>query len=247
MITTLSNEKFKLFKSLHLKKYRIKHQKFIAEGIKLTNEAIKSGSISCILVSEDFDIKKITNLNKNLQIYKTSNKNFLKLSDLKTPEGVITICNIPFLDQATDSKRVVALDSISDPGNLGTIIRTLDWFGVNDLVLSGNCVDPYNSKVVRATMGSIFRVKIIYDELSKLIPKLEESGYKSMGLSLNGKTDIELSKISNENLLLVFGSESHGISKETEDSLNFLYKIPKKGDSESLNLSIAVGIIISQL
>ena len=161
MIHTLSNEKLKLFKSLHLKKYREKYHKFMAEGIKLTQEALKYGNIHTIIINEEFDLKKIPHLNKDIEILKTSNKNFLKLSDLKNPEGIISVCNFTFSDQNKFSKKIVVLDSISDPGNLGTIIRTLDWFGVNTLILSGNCVDPFNSKVVRGSMGSIFRIKII--------------------------------------------------------------------------------------
>ena len=140
-------------------------------------------------------------------------------------------------------RRVLMLNDINDPGNLGTIIRTLDWFNFDALILQGDCVDPYNEKVVRSSMGSIFRTPIIKStESNQIFEDFQKQGFQLLGLSLNGKSEIDIQSLKEQKLLLVFGSESHGIPENQESQIPNLFKIPKLGQAESLNLSVSVGI-----
>ena len=173
------------------------------------------------------------------------------ISDIKSTEtfpGVMAIVEMPEMSfkDIENSENVVLLDGVKDPGNLGTIIRTADWFGVSSIILGKDSVDPYNEKTVRSTMGSIFRTNIFRSENSaKTIEKLKSVGFKVNALTMNGKNISEL-KTKGKNLY-IFGSESHGIDKKIESLADSSYTIPGNGRAESLNLGVSVGIVLSKI
>ncbi|MBK6524194.1 MAG: RNA methyltransferase [Crocinitomicaceae bacterium] len=135
------------------------------------------------------------------------------------------------------------MDEIKDPGNLGTILRTADWFGINTVLASENCVDLYNPKVIQASMGAVYRINYIQDSLQKVLPDLKKSGFKLVGAAMQGKDLYTYSYP--EKLALVMGSESHGISEKTNSLLDETLTIPKFGETESLNVGVAAAIILS--
>jgi len=239
----LSKAKAKLILSLQKKKFRIQHSQFIIEGTKLIQEALDHNS-SLI----DFVVKTPQHKfhSTKVQTYSCPDSDFNKLSTLSTPDGVLAVCNLP---QSTlnlsEASKLVIIDQISDPGNLGTIIRTADWFQADYLILTKNSVDCFNSKVVQASMGSIFRLPIVYvPDLEEILDSIKQNNFHTIGLSLNGSEHSPA--LQSPKIALIFGSESHGIPASAEAQIDFLYKIPGNPQTESLNLSIAAGIAMHQ-
>ena len=236
----LSKNEHKLITSLQRKKYRIQHQLFVAEGIKVVNEFLNSNlQIQKLFCVEDY-YQAISKYKPEL----ISEKELLKLSSLSTPNKVIGVFKIPQNDILQTKGLIVALDAINDPGNLGTIIRLCDWFGVSQLVCSTDTVDCYNSKVVQASMGSLARTSIVYTDLKNYLSNAEIPIY---GAVMNGKNvnDTELEK----NGILVMGNESNGISPEIEKLLNHKITIPrfsKNNTPESLNVATATAVLLNE-
>ncbi len=239
----ISKNQQKLIQSLKLKKNRIKTSLFVAEGekvvIELINSKIKLHSIYCLpsfLSKIDVDTNLITEITQ---------KELDKISNLKNANQVIALFEIPKFNKQADSKNLVlALDDIRDPGNLGTIIRLADWFGIYTILCSTNTVDAFNPKVIMATMGSISRVEIIYCNLAEELSNINKPIY---GAFLEGENIYKTSKI--DNAVLVIGNESNGISEEVEKLITDKITIPQFGtlkETESLNAAIATGILLSE-
>ena len=190
-----------------------------------------------IFLTNDTDLK--TNLNLNY----ISNSELKRISFLKSPNKVLALVKIPKLIKNIKGKLIIALDGIQDPGNLGSIIRLADWFGVSNILCSKNCVDVYNPKVVQSTMGSILRVSINYVDLIKEIQNL--SKYKLFSSVLDGRNinDIDI----NGNSIILFGNESKGISEELISLSENKISIPKLSSSkiDSLNVSNACAIVLN--
>lgn len=237
---SLSKNHIKLITSLQQKKYRQKHKLFIAEGVKVVDE----------LLSSDFEYEKIFAVD-NFQIDVESDKlvtisetELKKISQLKTPNKVLGLFKIPDQDVKKNQGLILALDEINDPGNLGTIIRLCDWFGVSKLVCSKNTVDCYNQKVVQASMGSLTRLNIVYTEL---IPFLESTNLPSYIADMDGE-NVYKSSLPTE-AILIMGNEANGISKEIRDVVNAKISIPRFGElqeTESLNVATATAILLSE-
>lgn len=233
----------KLVRSLHKKKYRIKNNKFILEGIRTIDCAINNDtSFSFIIYTKRFSNQNpelISKINcKTTEI--VSEKEMEKLSPSKSPSGILAIANIIDYGQFNNHNNVIYLDEISDPGNMGTIIRTAVWFGVYQIALSPGCIDPYNPKVVRSAMGSHFSLSWIGEkEISSL------KNYVLIGADQNSKNK-QLDKLIDK-WALVMGSESHGISKKTRSYLDQTIGITKIGDGESLNIGVAMGILLHKM
>jgi RNA methyltransferase, TrmH family len=253
----LSKAKFAEVKRLLQKKFREEEGKFIVEGLKSIDEAIASDAdIETII----YDENRITD-SKTLRRFKDASKEIITatekdinaLSDTVTSQGVIAVVNktsslhyLSSLMTAT-SALVVVVEGISDPGNLGTIIRTCDWFNVDALVISKNSVEFYNPKVVRATMGSIFHMPIISDsDLVSFLKKAKHEQFSVYSGELNNSVDIKTVRW-DPKAIIVIGSESHGVSEEISQFADRKIKIPSFGKAESLNASIACGIILSQI
>ena len=227
-------------KSLYTKKGRLKNNSFIIEGKRSLLTAIhNSVNIKNIVLSKSF-IEK----NKNLTIYnkyKTSvvdDKCFGQLSQVDSPSGILAEASIPLQSKLNPDFPMVYLDQISDPGNLGTIIRTCDWFGIKQIGISPNSVEFYNPKVVRSSMGSHFNMKFLGTPNSEDLNK-----FNLIGADFNkGKNINDIS--SPKNWALVMGSEASGISKTMNKKISSYVKIERFGKGESLNIGVAMGIVL---
>tara|TARA_B100000927_G_scaffold288148_2_gene282259 strand:+ start:2010 stop:2729 length:720 start_codon:yes stop_codon:yes gene_type:complete len=234
----LTKNDIKLIKSLKHRKHRVENNLFVIEGLKIINEFINSDwEVKKIFLTNDTDLK--TNLNLNY----ISNSDLKRISFLKTPNKILALVKIPKLIKNIKGKLIIALDGVQDPGNLGSIIRLADWFGVSNILCSKNCVDVYNPKVVQSTMGSILRVSVNYVNLIKEIQNL--SKYKLFSSVLDGRNinDIDI----NGNSIILFGNESKGISEELISLSKNKISIPKLSSSKinSLNVSNACAIVLN--
>ena len=249
----LSNKQIKYFKSLHTKKFRLENKQFIIEGHRIIKQALKANvKFDGVWCTEEYANKNnelIFSLSKANTVYKkTTEKSLSQVCDSENNQGIIALLTLP--DNNTfnvKSSSILILDNISDPGNMGTILRSAEWFGIKNIILSSDCVDPYNSKVVRSAMGAHFYLNQIHqsDDLQKQILKLKDQGLKIIGAELNG-TSINKYTPTNK-WALILGSEAHGISSQIKPLLDTSVTIPSSGNIESLNVAIAAGIILNHL
>ncbi|MEI7508393.1 MAG: RNA methyltransferase [Flavobacterium sp.] len=236
----VSKNQIKLITSLQQKKYRQIHQLFIAEGVKVIQE----------LLNANFELDHLyetTTVFENLIPEKKtliSESDLKKISCLSTPNNCLALFQIPTKKHSADRGLILALDDIRDPGNLGTIIRLCDWFGIEQLICSEQTVDVYNPKVVQATMGSISRVSLSYLDLEKYLKK---SNLTIFGTFMDGKN------VYHENLpkegILILGNEANGISDKLEKLVTSKLAIPRFGNlkkTESLNVATATAIFLSE-
>ena len=236
----VSKNQIKLITSLQQKKYRFANQLFFAEGIKVIQELLQS----------NFELEHLYTIQNDFEEVEASKRTLINEADLKkisalaTPNTCLAVFKIPVEKKIIESGLIVALDSVRDPGNLGTILRLCDWFGIKQLLCSKETVDIYNPKVVQATMGSIARVNVNYIDLNVFI---SQSKLAVFGTFMDGeniyKTDLP------EEGIVIMGNEANGISKELEKSINNRLTIPRFGDvqkTESLNVATATAIILSE-
>ncbi len=236
----VGKSQIKFIKSLQQKKYRNQNGMFVVEGIKTVQE----------LLDSNFEPYKIYSTSAELfqylgdQIEIISEVELKKISGLRSPNKVLGIFKIPQPRKVDENDWILALDDVRDPGNLGTIIRLCDWFGIKNLVCSEQTVDCYNPKVLQATMGSITRVNIIYTDLVHYIEKSELPVY---GTFMNGNT-VYSSKLPIKGIL-VMGNEANGISSEIENLVNSRVSIPQfeSKATESLNVATAVAIFLNEI
>ena len=236
----VSKNQIKLITSLQQKKYRSINQLFFAEGIKVIQELVESNFELVHLYTTQNDFEEVSNDKKTI----ISENDLKKISALATPNTCLAIFKIPTEKKTNESALILALDSIRDPGNLGTILRLCDWFGIEQLICSKETVDIYNPKVVQATMGSIARVNVNYVDLESFIDKTKLAVF---GTFMDGnniyKTDLPQEGI------IVMGNEANGISPELERLIKNRLTIPRFGTlqkTESLNVATATGIILSE-
>ena len=251
VISSKDNEIVKNVRKLKEKKYRDIENKFIVEGIKLVEEAIiENANIQLIIICEecinDGTLSKelLYKIAKYECIYVTK-KVFGLISDVKSPQGILAIIEKNNKSNKIDYSQdiIIALDDIQDPGNLGTILRTVDSAGLNQIVISKNSADSYNPKVVRSTMGAIFRVNIIEtDNLVETLKQVQKNKFGIVVTALDTKNSIY--DIEYKNKVIVIGNEANGVSKEVQDLANKKVKIPMLGKTESLNASVATSIMI---
>ena len=251
IITSKDNELIKNIKKLKDKKYRDAYNKYIIEGVKLIDEAIQEkAEIECIVICEDcmkencIDKKLKYEIAKNNCIYVNS-KVFNLITDVSNPQGILAV-----IKRAEKSKTInynedviIVLDGIQDPGNLGTILRTVDSANLKQIVISKDTADVFNSKVVRSTMGAIFRVNVIKSEnLIQDLVNMKEHGFKVVVTSLD--TNDSVYDINYMKKVIVIGNEANGVCKEVQEIADNKVKIPMLGKTESLNASVAAGIMI---
>lgn len=267
LITSKENQTIKEIKKLKEKKYR--KDKFIVEGIKMIKEAISENIEIEYLVFADLSIEKEINNIDKYNVLEVPEKILQELSDVVTPQGVLAVVrkkcgNVmketeknkekdekqefkqDLLDRYNidyNSEYILALDGLQDPGNMGTIIRTADSANIKQIIVSKNTVDSYSSKVIRSTMGAIFRVNIIeVENLADILEELKNKGFDIISTSLdtnNSIYDVEYKKS-----VVVIGNEANGVTKEVQEISNKKVKIPMLGKTESLNASVAAGIMI---
>ncbi|TKB95612.1 TrmH family RNA methyltransferase [Pedobacter cryophilus] len=238
----LSKSQISLIKSLYQKKYRKEHQLFLVEGFKAISEFINSNyvihSVYCV---KDM----ISNLPKSIhkqKVFEVTVNELEKISTLQTPQGILAILEIPHFQITKHKDIIIVLDGVQDPGNLGTIIRTADWFGFREIICSENTVDVYNPKVIQATMGSLARVNISYQPL---IAVLKNSTLPKYGTLLNGENVFNINWPKEG--FLIFGSEGKGISSDILDLITHPVTIPGSGQTESLNVGISAAICCAEI
>lgn len=234
----LSKNQIKLISSLKQKKYRLQHGLFVVEGVKTITELLASSfKLQHIFTVISFKI------DANFETI-ISESELKKISFLTTPNTALAIFEIPEPKRIQMNQLVIALDNVRDPGNLGTIIRLCDWFGVTDLVCNLETVDCYNPKVIQATMGSITRVNITYLDLKTF---LQESKINAFGAFMDG-IDVYKKQLPEEGILIL-GNEANGISKDIENLVSNKISIPRFGNiqaTESLNVATATAILLSE-
>ncbi|MCZ8198368.1 MAG: RNA methyltransferase [Flavobacterium sp.] len=236
----VSKNQIKLISSLQQKKQRQVHKLFFAEGIKVVQELLFSNFELEHLFTTESIFTEIPSSKQTL----ISEAELKKISALTTPNTCLALFKIPESKKVQEKGLLLALDDIRDPGNLGTILRLCDWFGIQQLVCSKETVDLYNPKVVMATMGSIARVNVTYLDLNEFI---KNTKLPVFGTFMDGK-NIYKEKLPNEGII-VMGNEANGISKEIENSIQNRLTIPRFGDlqqTESLNVATATAIILSE-
>ncbi|SHM11868.1 RNA methyltransferase, TrmH family [Caldanaerovirga acetigignens] len=247
----LSKGQINLIKALiNQKNYRKRKGLFIIEGLRATQEAINSDyAVEFIVLSDDF-VKKYGGKFPgfgNVKVYKITQNLFKTLSDTKTPQGIMAVVRMKKFEIANfyeGNFLVVALDGIKDPGNMGTIIRTADAAGASGILAGKGCVDVYNPKVIRSTMGSIFHLPVVEEiDLQRVLEELSIKGAKIVVTSLGAKKSY-LDADYTSPVVIVFGSEAEGVSKEILNMPSEQVKIPLFGKAESLNVAVACGILL---
>jgi RNA methyltransferase, TrmH family len=246
----LSSSKIKWLKSLSIKKFRRQEGLFVAEGEKIVNELLQSHwDVAEIYALDSWEDKYA--VGHHSQVYRISPKDLERISALSSPNKVLAVVKIPEnknIQLNLANNFTLLLENIQDPGNLGTIIRTAEWFGIHNIICSPDCADIFNQKVIQATMGSFIRTQVIYETVDKFLQSLPVN-FPVMGALLEGENiyNIDLPKEG----ILVIGNESKGISAETGNLITHKLFIPRKHTTqkhpESLNASVATAILLAQL
>lgn len=242
----LSKQTIKDIQTLGQKKFRQQERLFIAEGPKLVKELLEADPP---MVKEVFAVIEWITANEKMtgktMVTEITETELERISQLTTANKVLAIVRQfdEDIEIKTKGKITLVLDAIQDPGNLGTIIRTADWFGINQIVCSHDTAEVYNPKVVQATMGSIARVKIIYRDLQEWLAEQKE--IMIYATTLDGQDVSAVKKIKEG--IIIFGNESKGISPDLLELATVILTIPRKGKAESLNAAVAVGVVLGFL
>ncbi len=238
----LSKRLIKYFKSLQLKKYRRQERKFLVEGAKGVTELLKSGlEVEYLLLTADFRAELETVVSLKGEVLDVSEKELIQVGTFQSNNAGLAVASMPE-EQALsldENELVLALDDIRDPGNLGTILRIADWYGITRVICSKECADVFNPKVVNASMGSFSRIQVWYEELEGF---LKETNLPVYGALLEGdniyQTELKTSGI------LLMGNESKGIHPDLIPYITQPVHIPRRGGAESLNVSVATAVIL---
>lgn len=235
----LSKAKIKWIRSLQHKKYREEMNQFVIEGEKMVKEALNDASLEIVLLASTESLSYSNNVG---EFYQIDHQTLKQISSLTTPNKSLAVINKRKTAINHYPDLVLAVDGVQDPGNLGTIIRTADWFGIKVIICSFDTVDCYNQKVLQATMGSWNRVQIEYHSLKDILPQLNKPIY---GALLNG-TPLQNTTLTHEGILVV-GNEGQGISNAVEAIVTNPISINGFGGAESLNVAVATGILLHEL
>lgn len=236
VISSKDNKIYRQTKKLLLKSERDKTGLFIAEGRRITEEAVQNGVAQYVIVSEGFG-----DFECNVPVYSVNDKMFSFLSETQTSQGILAVCKFEkrCIDEVSGHTLIIC-DRLSDPGNLGTVIRTAEASGISGIILLKGTVDPYSPKVVRSTMGSIFRMPLYFCEIKDL-QKL--SKYDIVATVINAKESLYDADFGKNNAIVI-GNEAYGVSDEVINMAKKLIKIPMVGKSESLNASVAGAVVM---
>ncbi|HEY1010748.1 MAG: TrmH family RNA methyltransferase [Daejeonella sp.] len=242
----ISKSQISFITSLQQKKIRKERGLFIVEGFKSISEFIHSDYVTDTIFYTENVVPKLGNLSQNIKLFEISSNELTKISALSSPQQMLALVKIPehrgLTTKLLKGSFTLVLDGIQDPGNLGTIIRTADWFGMTNLVCSEDTVDVYNPKVVQATMGSLARVSVEYTDLDKF---LAGSSVPVFGALLDGKS-IYATNFGTEGII-VLGNEGNGIRPGIMDKITYPVTIPAFGKAESLNVAISASIFCSEI
>lgn len=236
----VSKNQIKLISALHQKKQRLVNQLFFAEGVKVIHELLQSNFELEHLYTTQNDFQSVSSFKNTL----ITEQELKKISALTTPNTCLAVFKIPAENPIIDTGLIVALDNIRDPGNLGTILRLCDWFGIKQIICSKETVDIYNPKVVQATMGSISRVNVNYVDLKTFLSQTE---LPIFGTFMNGVNIYQ--SVLPQNGIIIMGNEANGISEEIEKMVTHRITIPRFGElqkTESLNVATATAVVLSE-
>lgn len=241
-ITSLKNPKVAAWKALKDRKGRRESGCFLVEGRKMVEEALASAfDVETVLVQEDMKLPD----GLTMPVYELPAHVLAAVCDTKTPQGIAAVVRMK--EQSALGKHIVVLDGVQDPGNVGTIIRTADAAGLDGVLLSNQCADVFSPKVLRATMGSIFRMNLrTTDDLPGELTKLREKGYSILSSQLDGTPFYEREKVA-EQFALVIGNEGNGVSEQVQQTATHRVRLPMRGGAESLNAAIAAAIMMYEL
>ncbi len=253
-IVPLSKSHEKWIRKLHQKKYRDEEGVFIAEGFNSFEALMKATrhDIKEVVIEKSIPESALKNLPYGLPVYTCSKKVMEVISTEESPQGIVIIChqkNFPFFDLENGSpgQTLLYLENISNPGNLGTILRTATWFGISEILLSPFSVDPFNTKVIRASAGTIFSLEIYLSvESADLFRLAEQHNYNLIATVPRDGVPIGSWQSAGKNIIL-FGPEAQGLSEELIEKAHHRISIPGKGDAESLNLAAAAAIILYEI
>ena len=270
LITSVNNQRVKDIADLKQKKYRMESGLFFAEGLRAVQEAVQYAEVTDLFftAAEEKKLTEILNAakEKGARLYQADDKVMAKLSDTKTPQGVLAVIRIPeqslqklrpgvmlrIADKQNQSARVetdnnapvISLDRIQDPGNLGTIIRTADAVGALGIILLEGCVDAYSPKVVRASMGSLFHLPVVQEIFpEEALTWCYRHGYEPAATAMQGAANLYKADISKK-MAFIFGNEANGVSEELQAAAETRLFIPMAGLAESMNVAMAAGIVL---
>lgn len=238
LYSSCDNKKIKDIKKLNIKKYRDLENKYLVEGEHLVREAYKKGVLETLIIEDGCDF------NLDIDTISVSYDVLKYISELETPQKMIGICKK--IESNDIGNKVLILDQIQDPGNLGTIIRSAVAFSFDTIILSNDSVDLYNSKVIRASQGMIFNLNIKRCNLTDIIPKLKKENYKIFGTRVTGGNDIK-SIEKNNKFAIIMGNEGNGLSLDIQKLCDEFIYIKMNEKCESLNVGVATSIILYEL
>ena len=238
VVTSLDNKRIKNLSKLLIKKYRDEEGKFLVEGEHLVEEAYKAGVLLEVVKCEDYIGEY--DVPTTLVTYEV----IKKLSNTQSPQRIIGVCKK--LEEKEIGNKVLVLEDLQDPGNLGTIIRSSVAFNVDTIIVSNNTVDIYNDKVLRSSEGMLFHINIIKRDINNILDELHNSGYTLYGTKVDGGTNIKEIKV-NEKFAVIMGNEGAGVSNDTLDKCDKYLYIPMNNNCESLNVGVATSIILYEL
>lgn len=243
-IQSAKNEKVKAWKKLLTKKGRDKSGQFLVEGFHLVEEALNKDYVTAIVVDEEVSLPRAWKVD-GLEMYTTTAAVVKELAETETSQGVFAVCE---KKEWKDSnyRKLLLLDGVQDPGNIGTIIRTADAAGIDAVVCGDGCVDVYNSKALRSTQGSIFHLPVLKANLPQYIETLQSKDIPVYGTSLHNAVDYREAQPL-ESFALVVGNEGNGVSDEVLNLCDQNLYIPIHGGAESLNVTVATGILLYHL
>ncbi len=240
LITSVDNRKIKKYVSLKTSKGRKEEKLFLVEGMHMCYEANKLGLLVDLIVLENTDIS----FNYRGEITYVTNNVLKKISNLTNPTSVIGVVRIVDNNEIIGN-RILILDDVQDPGNIGTIIRSSKAFNIDTIILSNNSCDIYNDKVLRSTQGMIFTMNIVYGELIEIIARLRDNGYMILGTNVNDGVDVRNVKVNK--FALIMGNEGNGVSEEIQSLCDKNLYIKMNSDCESLNVGVATSILLYEL
>ena len=238
VITSLENKKIKNLAKLLNKKYRDQENMFLVEGEHLVIEANNAGCLIEVIKCEHYELD--FDVSTTIVTYDV----IKKLSNTLNPQKVIGVCKK--LEETDIGNKVLILEDIQDPGNLGTIIRSSVAFGIDTIILSNNTVDMYNDKVLRSSEGMLFHINIIRDDINNVIDKLHKDGYQIYGTKVDGGTELKNVSFS-EKCAIIMGNEGAGVSSSILDKCDKYIYIPMDNNCESLNVGVATSVILYEM
>ncbi|GKX66094.1 RNA methyltransferase [Clostridium sp. TW13] len=245
-IESKENKLFKDTKKLKEKKWRIKNKKYLIEGVRIVEEAIKAKvKIDAIFLEEDLEDARINAFleGQSFNSYVLSKELFKSLCSTEAPQGIIAIVDLSNSIEKKSGNFYILADKVQDPGNMGTIIRTAHAANAKGVIITKGTVDIYNEKTIRSTMGSIFYLPVIEDQDLEFTKKLIDNGYKLLVSALDAEKNFFEEDLSGSYIIAV-GNEGNGVSDEIKDLATVKVKIPMPGEAESLNVSVACAIMI---